>query len=209
MGEKERSFFTEFSDDIETVSKQILEKNKDKGALANVLYGGGLSPLNMSTEEAGDDDLEWRNLYYRKKFNHELDDKEFHKKLQTSYLEALYWVANYYYHGCVSWSWYYPYHYTPLAIGTQSDLPIILTCATFVDLVDYENFVPSFKLDYPFRPLQQLLGVLPLASKELLPVPYQKLMLDVGSPLNKFYPVEFDLDMEGKKQAWEAIVLIP
>ena len=37
----------------------------------------------------------------------------------------------------------------------------------------------------------------------------QDLMLDANSPIIDFYPLEFEQDMNGKKQDWEAIVKIP
>lgn len=34
-------------------------------------------------------------------------------------------------------------------------------------------------------------------------------MVDVNSPILDFYPQEFEQDLNGKKQDWEAIVKIP
>lgn len=67
----------------------------------------------------------------------------------------------------------------------------------------------KFDLGTPFLPLQQLLGVLPPGSRRFLPAPYQHLMIDADSPLNHYYPMDFPIDLNGKKHDWEAIALIP
>ncbi|KAF7981258.1 hypothetical protein HWV62_34139 [Athelia sp. TMB] len=66
-----------------------------------------------------------------------------------------------------------------------------------------------FPLGKPFRPYEQLMGVMPAASREVIPTAYHDLMLDPNSPILDFYPPEFELDLNGKKQDWEAIVKIP
>lgn len=109
------------------------------------------------------------------------------------YISALQWILHYYYRGVPSWSWYYPNHYAPYI----SDLTNILEMHS------------DFQLGTPFLPFEQLLGVLPPNSKDLLPVAYQYLMLNPSSELIEFYPPNFETDMNGKKQEWEALVLIP
>jgi 5'-3' exoribonuclease 1 len=67
----------------------------------------------------------------------------------------------------------------------------------------------NFRLGQPFRPYEQLMGVLPDRSKKIVPTAYWDLMTSPDSPIIDFYPRDFDLDMNGKKMEWEAVVKIP
>ena len=67
----------------------------------------------------------------------------------------------------------------------------------------------DFRLGQPFRPYQQLMGVLPDRSKKIVPQIYHELMTNPASPIIDFYPRDFELDMNGKKMDWEAVVKIP
>jgi 5'-3' exonuclease len=102
-------------------------------------------------------------------------------------------VLHYYHHGCKSWTWYYPQLYGPLAS----------------DLRDLASLNPSFETGRPFTPLLQLLSVLPPQSAPLLPASYAQLMTSASSPLAPFYPRDFSIDANGKKNSWEYIVQIP
>lgn len=53
------------------------------------------------------------------------------------------------------------------------------------------------------------MAVLPAASKVLLPEVYHKLMTSEESPIKQYYPEDFQTDKNGKRQEWEAVVLIP
>lgn len=53
------------------------------------------------------------------------------------------------------------------------------------------------------------MGVLPDRSKSIVPTVYWDLMTDPKSPIIDFYPRDFELDMNGKKMEWEAVVKIP
>ena len=67
----------------------------------------------------------------------------------------------------------------------------------------------KFQLGQPFRPYEQLMGVLPDRSKLIVPTAYHDLMTNPNSPIIDFYPRDFELDMNGKKMEWEAVVKIP
>ncbi|KAF9427385.1 5'-3' exoribonuclease 1 [Podila epigama] len=134
---------------------------------------------------------QWKRDYYREK--PELVEDHDIRQMVFKYVEGLQWVLFYYYRGVSSWSWFYPYHYAP----------------KISDLVRLDEFKLPFELGTPFKPYEQLMGVLPEASKAHIPRAYWDLITMDSSPIADFYPRDFELDMNGKKQDWEAIVKIP
>ena len=135
----------------------------------------------------------YADRYYEQKFHVSPNDVEFRHKVARSYVEGLAWVLLYYFQGCASWTWYYPYHYAPFA----------------ADFVDLEKMDIKFEKGTPFKPYEQLMGVLPAASNHAIPKVFHPLMTDEDSEIIDFYPEEFDLDLNGKKQSWKAVVLLP
>ncbi|PBP23391.1 exonuclease II Exo2 [Diplocarpon rosae] len=77
------------------------------------------------------------------------------------------------------------------------------------DVIKGLNADVNFKLGQPFHPYEQLMGVLPDRSKNIVPAVYHDLMTNPASPIIDFYPRDFELDMNGKKMEWEAVVKIP
>ncbi|KAI0843834.1 exoribonuclease 1 [Daldinia vernicosa] len=138
--------------------------------------------------------LEWKDKYYASKFEWSPEAKETElTKLCENYVQGLQWVLYYYYKGVASWPWFYGYHYSPMTSDIMKGMNADLT----------------FKLGQPFRPFEQLMGVLPDRSKKIVPSVYHELMTDPKSPIIDFYPRDFELDMNGKKMEWEAVVKIP
>lgn len=137
--------------------------------------------------------LEWKDKYYKEKFEWGIHDEQQLRELTENYVQGLQWVLYYYYRGVASWPWFYQYHYSPMISDVSKGL----------------NADMNFKLGQPFRPFQQLMGVLPDRSKKIVPTVYHDLMTSKDSPILDFYPRDFDLDMNGKKMEWEAVVKIP
>ena len=116
--------------------------------------------MEEEDEEGPLDVQSYKNAYYERKFGLRPEDVEGHRQLQQKYIEGIMWCFSYYYNGCISWGWFYNYHHTPFAS----------------DLRDIGEMEVSFELGKPFKPFQQLLGVLPIASRKLLPDAVASLM---------------------------------
>jgi 5'-3' exoribonuclease 2 len=102
-------------------------------------------------------------------------------------------VLLYYFQGCPSWTWYYPYHYAPFG----------------ADFKDIGNLQIEFSKGKPFRPYEQLMGVMPARSNHTIPKVFHPLMTDEDSPIIEFYPEDFEIDLNGKKFAWQGVAVLP
>ncbi|XXQ31951.1 5'-3' exoribonuclease [Plasmodiophora brassicae] len=136
----------------------------------------------------------YKDRYYKAKFGYDRTaNHDEIVEIARCYTQGLRWVMLYYYRGCQSWEWFYPYHYAPFAS----------------DLRNIDQFDVQLTLGKPFSPLSQLMGVLPAASSHCLPPAYRDLMTRSDSPILHFYPEDFAVDLNGKKWAWQAVVLLP
>ncbi|CCG80728.1 5'-_3' exoribonculease Dhp1 [Taphrina deformans PYCC 5710] len=135
----------------------------------------------------------YKERYYVQKFKCDPDDVEFRRSVARDYVEGLAWVLLYYYQGCHSWTWFYPHHYAPFAS----------------DFDQMSSMTINFSKGEPARPYEQLLGVMPVASNHVLPEPLRKLMTDEEYGITDFYPLDFPVDLNGKKFAWQGVVLLP
>ncbi|KAL9612530.1 MAG: hypothetical protein Q9167_002869 [Letrouitia subvulpina] len=135
----------------------------------------------------------YADRYYEQKFKVDPKDIAFRNQVARSYVEGLAWVLLYYFQGCPSWTWYYPYHYAPFA----------------ADFVELDKINLKFEKGRIFKPFEQLMGVLPAASNHAIPEVFRPLMSDEDSEIIDFYPTEFPIDLNGKKFAWQGVALLP
>jgi len=154
----------------------------------------------------------WRERYYRIKLK---ADDELVGDICREYWKGLQWVLSYYYAGCQSWRFYYDQHYAPFA----------------VDLAAHAPLAPPHWSDpaEPFKPLAQLLAVIPSGSAHCLP-PACRLVMDVPvdspssgavagakrakdlvgpSGLEELFPTKINMDPNGRKHQWEWVALLP
>lgn len=135
-----------------------------------------------------------KERYYTTKFGFRGSFRQVADMVTKEYVRGLCWVLAYYFKGCPDWQWFYPFHYAPFAEDMRSIMNIRL---------DFNSKAP------PFKPLEQLMGVFPEKSASALPKSWRELMADPDSPIIDFYPTNFKVDMNGKKQAYMGVVLLP
>jgi len=136
----------------------------------------------------------WKDRYYADKYKEEdIAQGGGREKVFQSYVEGLCWVLRYYYRGCASWKWFYQFHYSPFAS----------------DLVNVGKYEFEFQESKPFKPIHQLMAVLPPASSKALPEPCHWLMCEKSSPIIDFYPEDVPCDPNGKAMPWLWVVLLP
>lgn len=170
-------------EDYMSMIANLLEKHKPAD------FVDGWIPIR----EAGEKDFKGR--YYFEKLHMTPVAIAEHKALRKAYIEGLMWCLAYYYRGCISWGWFFPYHYGPML----SDL---------IRLPELFNEI-KFELGEPLLPFEQLMGCLPPASAALVPKQYRVLMTSSQSPIIRFYPEDFEVDMNGKKNPWEGVNILP
>ena len=133
----------------------------------------------------------YRKEFYNKKFKKGMTIEQ----ICHEYLTGLQWVITYYRSGIPSWNWYYKHFYAPFLTD------MVQYCDTFPNVI--------FPESKPVDSYLQLMCVLPPQSANLLPDKISKLITSDKSPISKYYPKKFDIDLSGKRREWEGIVLLP
>lgn len=155
---------------------------------------------NLKSFEINDDvftQQEYRNIkraYYRRYFS------EYNKDdIIKEYLYCLKWNFEYYFHGCVSWSWSYGYSHAPFF----SDISKFM----FDDKFDMNSI--GFEDEIRITSAQQLLMVIPPQLFNIVPRSYAELMVSEESEIIDMFPTSFELDMLMAWQYYQCIPEIP
>ncbi|XP_037077233.1 5'-3' exoribonuclease 1-like, partial [Pollicipes pollicipes] len=193
---KGRDDFEDFSmfDALDGVAEEELEPAKNKSVFSEIHTNIDDDLLEGDESMAELEYRQQRRHYYKTKMDIDITP-EAAVRQAVEFVRAVQWILHYYYDGVCSWSWFFPSHYAPY-IGDVRGF-----CAV-ADVV-------RFDYGRPFLPYEQLLAVLPAASQDSLPECLRPLMTSLDSPILEYYPENFETDLNGKQQDWEAVVLIP
>lgn len=164
-----------------------IKKNKTKWPDKLLMKYTSYSPHKSITI-----DLEnYKKEYYQQKFNG-IDTKE----ISHEYLKGILFVTKYYLDKIPSYTWAYPYFYAPYFKELYEH----------IDSFD-ENM--TFEESEPLTPLEQLLSIVPGKCSYLLPEPLRFLSTSAESPIIDMFPINFEIDLEGKKNEYECTILLP
>ena len=115
-------------------------------------------------------------------------------EMAHDFMKTVQWVYLYYTRGInatKAWNWFFPYNYT-------------LHADAFVEYIKKRPHVSyGFQRTTPSHPHEQLLRVIPPASKYLIP----SYLHEYADSLAEKYTT-FEIDMSGKRQEWEAVTVV-
>ena len=144
-----------------------------------------------------------KSFYYTQKLRVSYDNKDKINEIISKYIEGLQFVTLYYFFGCPSWNWFYPYYFMPLI----SDLYQYL-----VDMNKNNMKKHEFQLGEPLPIFQQLLAVMPLGTIHLLPEEFSNLITNPDGILRKpidYYPTNFEIDQNDGPYESSYLAILP
>ncbi len=140
----------------------------------------------------------WKNRYYETYYSvsSQQDTSILVNNMCKNFIEGIFWVTKYYFDSDATNNWQYNYFHCPFA----SDIANYLK--------SNKNLKIKFKPNIVINPLTQLLSVISPSCKNLLPIPYQKLMSS-ESEISYMFPQHVQVDMLYKHVQHKCIPFIP
>jgi hypothetical protein len=125
------------------------------------------------------------------------------EKMAVDYMRIMAWVYLYYREGtsAINQDLAYMYYHTPMLVDLAA---IAQTVGVTREITGYE----AFREMNTFTALHQLVAVLPMKSKSLLPVELQPLF-DYNSMIRDLLPHSFIIERDGTDQPYQGIPIVP
>jgi 5'-3' exonuclease len=145
------------------------------------------------SREAGFPQINFANYseaYYARNFSASREE------ICEEYMRGMSFVMKYYTKGIPTYDYSFEFHYAPLFNDLNN----------WVHSVDHLDF--QFKFQKPLTLVESLVSVLPPSAFYLLPEPVQTFMKE-RAEIDGDWSENFEIDLEGKQQDYEAVLLLP
>jgi 5'-3' exonuclease len=125
------------------------------------------------------------------------------ENMAIDYMRTMSWTYLYYREGtnAINLNWAYLYYHTPMLSDLSAVMQAVGTDFVISGFEKYEGMTS-------FTALHQLVAVLPMKSKELLPIELQPLF-SYNSIIRDFFPDDFIIEMDGKNKDHEGTPIVP
>jgi 5'-3' exonuclease len=155
----------------------------------------GVSHKNESTKQMFDT-KNWRLQYYTLLFDMNIYNDNVINTVCESYISGLLWIADYYFNKKTSSNWFYMYNYSPTILDVYNYLEV------------NKSNITQKKQTYDISSDLQLLMILPIHSKLILPMELQELVSNTSS-IGHFYPEDFKIQSYLKTKLHECFPILP
>ena len=134
-------------------------------------------------------------IYHHHDYNPSYDDilKINIENICKNYLEAFVWTSNYYFNDCLSWKWFYKYHFAP-SIKDMNNYLQNINNINNLNIIEEDNI--------PLTSSEQLRLILPEKSFNLLPK-------NIKQVPDYYYPKSFKTNYIMKRYNWEGHPILP
>jgi len=211
IAQKENPFYEEYKHEFDKINyfqdKHIWKKeyythffdlDTNTSTTTNISGGcGGCGIGDIGSISGGSSDKKKND---KKNQTNQNSDTKKYDNLRTTickkYLESIIFTIEYYLFGVPSYTFYYPYRVAPFV----SDFLYNIKKTTDIDKTTY-------KLDKPYTPLQQLMIIMPIEFKNMLPIPCRKLMS--SKAFEQYYKYDIKLDVVANNKFFKAELLLP
>ena len=144
-------------------------------------------------------DGNWIQSYYVELFGMSITPDSLIHDTCNYYLKGVIWTTEYYFNKRNAFKWFYPYTYSPTIIDVYN-----LVQTSYEEINRVCDKTPSLHVE----PELQLLMILPIQSKSILPKHLQK-FVESDSPLGYMFPRKFELQTYMKIKLHECVPILP
>lgn len=190
--------YSKEDDEMRNLHKKYYEKSMIFKTNKLRLENYGVSHKEDTTKHMFDT-KNWRLQYYTHLFDMNIYYDNVINTACDSYISGLVWIADYYFNKKTSSNWFYMYNYSPTVLDIYNYLEVNKS-----DIKQCNDVKKSYDICSDL----QLLMILPIHSKNILPIELQELV-SYTSSVGHYYPDDFKIQSYMKTKLHECFPILP